>query len=77
MECPKCHTITGDKFCYKCGTKTVSQPLCNWCWKVLDPADDFCPTCGRTRNEAINTSPKNPFLHFFKVIFGKTAKKPA
>ncbi len=65
----------GNKFCFKCGTemvpsrgvkftprgaKTVSLPKCNWCHRKLMPFMDYCPKCGKIRNDALNKFPPTP-----------------
>ena len=57
MYCPKCDSTAFNKYCYRCGTKLVSNPACNWCGRVFASYDKYCEGCGRSKKEATTTSP--------------------
>lgn len=47
--CPKCGKAAKDKesaFCSNCGTKLITDIVCNSCGKKLDVTVHFCPSCG-------------------------------
>ena len=76
--CSDCGTMLGDnKFCHMCGGKAVSPPKCNWCfYQPLYLHNKNCSGCGRTRHEALNTSPPPGMLKkMFSSLFSKTTKK--
>ena len=70
--CPKCDKtsmVDSRKFCTNCGTETKPMPRCNWCSNELWPYMNNCGVCGRTRHEAMNTSPPpSKITLFFKKI---------
>ncbi len=64
-RCPKCRLEEYDgNFCRECGSKMVSNPVpeCNWCGGNILEFAKFCSKCGRSREEALNTSPPLPLL---------------
>ena len=80
--CSKCKTINGGPYCTKCGNKTVEIPKCNWDWEKLYPYMTHCPGCGRTKYEALNTSPppisdqiSDQIKQWFSGLFKKTESK--
>jgi len=58
-ECLKCGQ-TDYKFCPKCGDEMTELPICNWCNTDLWRFMAHCPDCGRSRYEALSTSPPPP-----------------
>ncbi len=76
--CPKCSTYGNydKKFCENCGEKVVPLPTCNWCDEEMRPRMRHCPECGRSRNEALNTSPPpGLFKRFFNKLFGSDTEE--
>ncbi|MBP5331513.1 MAG: SPFH domain-containing protein [Lachnospiraceae bacterium] len=49
VKCSACGNINpaGSKFCFKCGEKIVSAPVCPECGRELVPGAVFCPFCGK------------------------------
>ena len=72
-RCPVCKTSTCiNDFCNECGSKTESNPLCNWCGEEIWDYMNHCSGCGRTKHNAINTSPPpGKIKKFFSGLFGK------
>ena len=77
MWCPDCEmSAWGERFCSECGKKVVPMPRCNWCNYELDPWEYFCPRCGRSRHQALNTvppppPPKETWWNRIKRMFGQ------
>jgi len=59
--CPVCNIIQiNGKNCNGCNSKLITRPVCNYCGRELWWAiPDYCPGCGRTTFEAMNTFPLN------------------
>ncbi len=58
--CPRCGREDNHNyavFCGDCGTRLELAPRCNWCFWSLSSGDFYCPGCGKSRHEALNTSP--------------------
>lgn len=75
-ECPNCHKADNSEFCSNCGTKMVRLPMCNWCRIELWPNMKFCPDCGRSRHNALNTAPPKK-VFWWKKLFGAKKTEPA
>lgn len=76
--CPKCGEESSFyNFCPKCGTEMIPAPRCKYCGEDLRKYMDFCPGCGHSREEAINTRPTRPpsFWETIKSLFSKKTKK--
>jgi len=56
-RCPNCKTSRGGQFCPVCGEKLVRVPTCNWCGREIWDYMTFCENCGRSRHDALETSP--------------------
>jgi predicted amidophosphoribosyltransferase len=59
-NCQRCFYPCDGNFCTRCGAKITppeKNPLCNWCFSELFYATNFCPGCGKTIAEALETQP--------------------
>jgi hypothetical protein len=74
--CSKCgRTGVGKEFCSNCGSKNNPMPSCNWCYNDIYPQQKYCDGCGKTRADALNTSPPpNILTRLIKLCF-KTKPK--
>ena len=73
--CPSCGEtdVLGNKFCSKCGTKFVRMLTCNWCGENMWNYK-FCKGCGRSRHDALETSPpplQIRLRNWFSELFSK------
>lgn len=48
--CRKCNEKRTGSYCSKCGTKLEELPKCK-CGSYLNPADNYCATCGGERKQ--------------------------
>lgn len=53
----KAHQHIGHRYCQMCGKKIPRKVFYNWCKASFDARAKFCPTCGRPKIEATQTSP--------------------
>ena len=52
--CPTCKVLCGEKFCWKCGEKSVPGMLeCPHCKEQVSVIGKFCGYCGKPIQEAI------------------------
>ena len=61
--CTDCKDVNifGPGYCGVCGKKLITLPVCNWCHCNFWPNFNFCKRCGRSRSDALTTSPL-PYL---------------
>lgn len=67
MICPKCGSISYNRFCSRCGISMTKLPKCGDCGKEIWPDNKFCGNCGLSRNEALNFPP--PGFSQFRLGF--------
>lgn len=55
--CPICRKVSNNERCEDCTVSTKKLPVCRWCKNELWPYMKCCATCGRSKMEAIISSP--------------------